>query len=100
MEPFLKYIKQLDADKRLLDIYRQLRHLFKKYKWSEKDLENPPFYTNDMMELHSYFNIEKNNLLKELKLYFGNIDLDEVTGYIENEMLKINKETPLDKKEE
>ena len=59
MEPFLKYIKQLDADKRLLDIYRQLRHLFKKYKWSEKDLEKPPFYTNDMMELHSYFNIEK-----------------------------------------
>jgi hypothetical protein len=53
-----------------------------------------------MMELHSYFNIEKNNLLKELKTFFGDIDVSEVSDYIEHKMYEINQETPLDKKKD
>lgn len=95
MKPFIKYIEQLDADKELLDDYRKLRYLFQGYEWSETDLEKPPFYTNDMMSLYNRFGIKKDKLMKELKTFFGDIDVSEVSNYIEYKMLKINQEIPL-----
>jgi hypothetical protein len=95
MKPYVKYIEQLNVDNDLLDDYRQLRYLFQGYGWSEKDLEKPPFYTNDMMSLYNRFGIKKDKLMKELKTFFGDIDVSEVSNYIEYKMHKINQEIPL-----
>jgi hypothetical protein len=100
MKPFIKYIEQLDADKRLLDIYRKLRKEFQKEGWSEKDLEKPPYYTRRIMELFEQFGVEQKKLGIEVKSYFGNIELSDYMDYIQNKMKEINDETPLDKKGE
>jgi hypothetical protein len=100
MKPFIKYIKQLDADEELLDDYRQIRYLFQGYGWSEKDLEKPPYYTQDMMSLYNRFGIKKDKLMRELKTFFGNVDVSEVSSYLEHKMKEINQEIPLDNKEE
>jgi len=100
MKPFIKYIEQLDTDEELLDDYRKLRYLFQGYGWSEKDLEKPPYYSKDMMLLYNRFYLKKDKLMKELKTFFGDIDVSEVSDYLEHKMHKINQEIPLDKKED
>ena len=100
MKPFIKYIEQLDVDKELLDTYRELRYLFRGYGWSEKDLEKPPFYNRDMVYLHNRFGQKKEKLMKDLKIFFGDVDVSEVSDYLKHKMKKINQEIPLDKKED
>lgn len=100
MKPFIKYINQLDADNELLDDYRQLRYLFQGYGWSEKDLEKPPYYTQDMMSMYNRFGHKKDKLMRELKTFFGDIDVSEVSDYLKHKMHEINQEIPLDKKED
>ena len=95
MKPFVKYIKQLDADKELLSIYRELREEFQKEGWTEKDLEKPPYYTRNIMSLFEMFGRERSRLINELKTFFSDIDIEEFTDYIQHSMIKINKETPL-----
>lgn len=100
MKPFIKYITQLDADKKLLTIYRKLREQFQKEGWSEKDLERPPYYTERIMQLYEAFGYERKKLGMEINLYFGNVELSEYMDYIESKMREINHETPLKKEEE
>jgi len=100
MEAWKKYISQLNADEKLLDVYRKLRKEFQKEGWSEKDLEKPPYYTRKIMELFEQFGVEQKKLGIEVKSYFGNIELSDYMDYIQNKMKEINDETPLDKKEE
>jgi len=100
MKPYVKYIEQLNVDNDLLDDYRQLRYLFQGYGWSEKDLEKPPYYTNDMMSLYNKFGNKKDKLIRELKTFFGDIDVSEVSNYLEHKMREINQEIPLDNKED
>jgi len=94
LKPFEKFLKHIHFDKELLSVYKELRELFQKYEWSEKDLEKPPFYTNDMMELHRKFQNEKNSLFNELKSYFD-ITIGEFDEYIINKLKEINELTPL-----
>ena len=100
MEAWKKYISQLNADEKLLDVYRKLRKEFQKEGWSEKDLEKPPYYKIKIMELFEQFGVEQKKLGIEVKSYFGNIELSDYMDYIQNKMKEINDETPLDKKEE
>jgi len=94
LKPFEKFLKYSHFDKELLSAYKELRELFQKYEWSEKDLEKPPFYTNDMMELHRKFQNEKNSLFSELNSYFD-ITTKEFNEYITNKLKIINELTPL-----
>lgn len=98
MKPWIKYIRQLDADKELLSVYRKLRQEFQKEGWSEKDLEKPPYYTREIMSLYEKFGVERKRLGMELSTYFGELDLSDYMDYIENRMKVINDETPLSDK--
>lgn len=98
MKPWIKYVKQLDADKELLSIYRMLRHQFQKEGWSEEDLEKPPYYTKEIMSLYERFGVERKRLGVELTKYFGDLDLSDYMDYIQNRMIEVNKETPLSDK--
>lgn len=100
MQSWKKYIIQLNADEKLLNIYRLLREEFQKEGWSEKDLERPPYYTKRIMQLYEAFGVERKRLGMEINSYFGDIELSDYMGYIENKMRDINDETPLNKKED
>lgn len=95
MRAFEKYIEQLNADEKLLNIYRRLRKEFQKEGWSEKDLEKPPYYTRKIMELFDEFGVENKRLEMEINSYFGRIDLSDYLDYIQTKLKKINDETPL-----
>ena len=95
MKSFVKYIKQLDADSDILNTYRELRYLFQEYGWSEEQLEKPPFYTSEMMELYERFTKQRQKLAYELSLFFGDFHILDFNNYFHHEMQKINEEIPL-----
>jgi hypothetical protein len=82
-------------DKDLMDIYFSLRLAFIREGWSEKDLEKPPYYPNDIMRNFQRFSQEQNRLFFELKGFF-NLDWHEFLDYIKPRLLKINEKTPLE----
>jgi hypothetical protein len=100
MKAWVKYIKQLGVDEKLLNIYRELREEFQNEGWSENDLERPPYYTKRIMQLYEAFGEERRKLGMEINSFFGNIELSEYMDYIEDRMRQINDETPLNKKED
>jgi hypothetical protein len=88
--------KFLDSrDKELMDIYYSLRLMFMREGWSEKDLEKPPYYPQDIMRGFQNFSDEQSRLFFELKGFFD-IDFNEFTSYIQPRLKKINEKTPLD----
>lgn len=100
MKAWQKYIVQLNADEKLLEIYRKLREEFQKEGWSEKDLERPPYYTTRIMKLFEAFGVEQRRLGIEVKSYFGEIDLSDYMDFIQSKMKQINDETPLKNRDE
>ena len=94
LKPFEKFLKHSNFENKLFSIYKELRELFQKYEWGEKDLEKPPFYTDDMMRLHRGFQNEKLTLFNELKSYFD-ITWEEFEGYVIPKLKEINDITPL-----
>ena len=90
-----KYIETLGADKDLLETYRDLRRAFQREGWTEKDLERPPYYPNDIMRNFQKFSSLRDKLFFELKSFFD-IDHNEFVDYIQNKLKKINLEIPLE----
>lgn len=98
MDLFLKYVEQLDADKELLDAYRDLRELFQLYGWSEEDLKDPPYYNAEIMSLYGNVQQARNKFISEIMSFFGDIvSREELNKYLINKLEKINMETPLSK---
>jgi hypothetical protein len=94
MKPFEKFIKQLDADKNLMSIYRKLRQCFQREGWTEEQLENPPYYPQDIMKYFQEYSNEHSKLFNEVKSFFD-IDHNDFVVYLRKEMSRINDETPL-----
>ncbi len=82
-------------DKKLMDIYFSLRLMFIREGWSEKDLENVPYYPQGIMSGFQKFSDEKSRLFFEVKAFF-NIDFNEFATFIQQRLLKINEKTPLE----
>lgn len=96
MENVLKYIKQLDADKDLVDAYRELRIWFQNAGWSEEDLKNPPYYNAELMSLVAHVQTEQVKFINEIMAFFGDtISKKELGTYILNRLNMVNDETPL-----
>jgi hypothetical protein len=97
MTPWIKYIEQLNSDEKLLSIYRKLRHAFQREKWTQEDLVRPPYYPRDVMAYYEQFNGAKNELTKELRMYFD-IDTEDLSDYLQHKMKVIDNDTPLSDK--
>ena len=93
LEIFDKFMD--NSAKRLEDIYYQLRLSFIREGWSEEDLENPPYYPQDIMENFQKFSEEQSRLFFESKGFFD-IEWEEFTDYLSNRLQRIDKKTPLD----
>lgn len=90
-----KYIEKTDAIKPILEAYLKLRRLFQSYDWSESDLEKPPFYSREMMELRDGMSGEINQVKKELNDLGVDYDLKEFYDYLRPFLTKIDELTPL-----
>lgn len=83
------------AAKELEDIYYALRLAFIREGWTEKDLEKPPYYPNDIMRNFQKYSQEQNRLFHEVKDLL-NIDWNTFTDYLMIRLQKINEKTPLE----
>lgn len=91
-----KYIKTLDADKEIIETYYELRKIFQREGWSEKDLVSPPYYPNDLMRLFQRFNDVRDKLFFEIRSYFGDdVDFSDFADYLKDKLHKIDLITPL-----
>lgn len=93
---YKKYIETLKADKELLDTYRNLRTAFQREGWTEKDLEKPPYYPQDIMANFQKFSSLHSKLFSELKGFFPDIDHNEFVDYLQDKLKEINLEIPLE----
>ena len=92
---YQKYVEKLNADRKLQDVYRDLRHAFNREGWTEEDLVKPPYYPKDIMRNFQEFTELRNKLYHELKTYFDIIDHNEFSNYIGNRLKLIDLEIPL-----
>ena len=90
-----KYVKTLNADEKLLEVYRELRRAFQREGWTEEDLERPPYYPTDILRNFQKFNNLRDKLYSELKNFFD-IDHNEFVDYFQDKLAKINLEIPLE----
>lgn len=92
---YTKYIDTFNADKELIDTYRELRHAFQREGWTEEDLVKPPYYPTDIMRNFQKFSQLHDKLFFDLKGFFPNIDHNEFVDYLKNKLQLIDLETPL-----
>ena len=90
-----KFMDELHPESELINVYRKLRHAFQREGWTEKDLERPPYYPNDIMSYFRQFSQLRDELIKELKSYFGTIDQNDFNDYLKDKLKQIDLETPL-----
>jgi hypothetical protein len=96
MKHYRKYIETLRADEDILETYRELRRAFQREGWTEKDLEKPPYYPNDIMRNFQRFSSLHSKLFHELKGFFPDIDHNEYVDYLQDKLTEINIEIPLE----
>jgi hypothetical protein len=84
-----------NADKEILETYRELRRAFQREGWSDEDLVSPPYYPNDIMRNFQKFSLLRDKLFSELKSFFD-IDHNEFVDYFQDKLKYIDLETPLD----
>ena len=53
MESWEKFADALQLTKDLENIYFEMRKVFQREGWTQKDIEKPPYYPQDLMFLHS-----------------------------------------------
>ena len=96
MKTFEKFLEGSVGLQRLTSTYLELRQYFQSQGWSEKDLSNPPYYTDRLMSLFHSFGDEQKALFKQLKdIGFEDVDWTEFNKFIGPVLQKINDITPL-----
>ena len=79
----------------MTDVYRKIRHAFQREGWTQEELENPPYYPNDIMNYYQKISNLITDLKSEMRTYFGDIDINEFTDYIHSKLKHIDLEIPL-----
>jgi len=90
-----KYMEIMSKD--ISDIYYALRLAFLREGWSEEDLENPPYYPNDIMRNYQKFSGAQNILFSDVRDKF-NLSWEEFNEYLIGVLSGIDEKTPLNKK--
>jgi len=90
-----QYMDVIHPESELLNVYRELRHAFNREGWTEKDLEKAPYYPLDIMNGYQKISNLVTKLQSEMKSYFGDIDTEELSDYIQSKLKRIDLEIPL-----
>ena len=85
-----KYMDTIHPESELANLYRKLRHAFNREGWSEEDLKKPPYYPQDIMNGYHKLGNLINDLKSELISYFGTIDHNEFSDYLQSKLKHID----------
>ena len=97
MKAWRKFAETLELTRELEDTYFKIREIFQREGWTQKDIERPPYYPNDLMRLHSKFQPKMREIFQTIKDYGFDVDGQEVSHYIINKLSHIDDITPLRK---
>ena len=95
MEGWKKFAESLALTKELEKTYFKIREVFQREGWTQKDIEKPPYYPNDLMLLHSSIQPLIREIDQTIRDYGFNVDGTEVSYYIMDKLRHIDDITPL-----
>jgi len=97
MEGWKKFAESLELTKELEEAYYKIREVFQKEGWTQKDIEKPPYYPEELMFYHLRIQPLIREIDKTIRDYGFNVDGDEVGYYIMDKLSHIDDITPLRK---
>jgi hypothetical protein len=97
MESWEKFADTLRLTKDLEEIYFEMRKVFQREGWTQKDIEKPPYYPQDLMFLHSELPPLVREIDKTIKDYGFDVDGTKVHYYVMDKLRHIDDITPLRK---
>ena len=97
MESWEKFADALQLTKDLENIYFEMRKVFQREGWTQKDIEKPPYYPQDLMFLHSELPPLVREIDKTIKDYGFEVDGTKVHYYVMDKLRHIDDITPLRK---
>ena len=89
------FANDLQLTEDLEQVYFEIRKIFQREGWTQKDIERPPYYPNDLMFLHSKFNQLVRETDRTIRDYGFDVDEQEVSNYIIDKLSHIDDITPL-----
>ena len=95
MEAWKILVNELDLTEEIEENYFQMRKIFQREGWTQKDIERPPYYPSDLMILHSKFAPKVSEIFQTIKEYGFDVDKSEVNEYIIKKLSHIDDITPL-----
>lgn len=95
MRPFENFLVSSVGLQRIIEIYLKIRQYFQSEGWSEKDLENPPYYSAQLMTLHEKIGGEIRDLLRQMKDLGFEVEKEDFNEYLKPILKNINDITPL-----
>jgi hypothetical protein len=95
MRPFENFLVSSVGLQRIIEIYLKIRQYFQSEGWSEKDLENPPYYSAQLMTLHEKIGSEIRDLLQQMKDLGFEVEKEDFNEYLKPVLKNINELTPL-----
>lgn len=95
MNAWKKFIDELNITETLEEIYFRIRLVLQREGWTDKDLQNPPYYPQDLMSLYHKFQNERDKIIKTIEEYGFEIDISDLTDYIQIKLKSIDDITPL-----
>jgi hypothetical protein len=97
MESWEKFADALQLTKNLEEIYFKMRKIFQKEGWTQKDIQKPPYYPEDLMRLHSELPPLVREIDQTIKDYGFDVDGTKVHYYVMDKLSHIDDITPLRK---
>jgi hypothetical protein len=95
MESWKKFAETLEITKELEETYFKIREVFQREGWTQKDIEKPPYYPQDLMFLHRKFRPLVQEVDRTISDYGFGVDGDDVHYYIMDKLRRIDDITPL-----
>ena len=95
MESWEKFADTLQLTKDLENIYFEMRKVFQREGWTQKDIEKQPYYPQDLMFLHSELPPLVREIDKTIKDYGFDVDGTKVHYYVMDKLRHIDYITPL-----
>jgi hypothetical protein len=95
MKAWRKFVDTLELTKDLEQDYFEMRKIFQREGWTQKDIERPPYYPTDLMSLHSKVQKLIQETDQTIRDYGFDVDEDEVSYYIIDKLRHIDDITPL-----
>jgi hypothetical protein len=95
MKAWRKFVDSLELTKELEQDYFDMRKIFQREGWSDKDLLSPRYFPQDLLKLHSKFQPKMREIFQTIKDYGFDVDGDEVHYYIMDKLSHIDDITPL-----